>query len=565
MKRHFIMFSLALFTLFTASGALAQSDPVSGVMELNAAAIGASGGASHGGAYALADVLGEGVVGIHASGAYTLMSGFSSAPPTVDNLVLLYFNGDNDLAEYVLEAARQAQAGAAITTTVTVVLMVLDGPDIDDSYLYRLDQRGATNCDFYSDYTCGGRYLLDYNVWKFDENLGSPTTLKNFLITSIQGLSENRWNAMPSYPSTQRIILSLVGHGGGWSPNILAGQPQGHGGQPGLGGLLWDNNARGALKGTSLSTSELGNALADAEKQIERKIDLLYLDACLMGMWEVMAEMQGSVHYLLASTSWTWTAFAYDTLLQELGKPLTIPRLGENWVQQKADTVARWSYPYTYSLVDLSQLAALTQAINELADSLIGIMPNGAGLTVGERDTVREAIYAAFQEADCFDSDNDFQLDRGSATEDGDSYCDLLSFAQRLKVHLTDYPAVVSASQKIVAHLQLGAPNSVIVARMHQNGQLPSQYGAYTWAWRELGGMSIYLPLNEKDEEKRKYYTDKQLQAAQGANGWDEFVNQYRFSSSFLPDRECPAPCALPQGPFNAPRLARFYLPLVQR
>jgi hypothetical protein len=69
-----------------------------------------------------------------------------------------------------------------------------------------------------------------------------------------------------------------------------------------LGGLLWDDytgvrDNEGKLTGNSLSTIDLRLALEAAFAATSRKIDLLYLDACLIGMWEVANEIKDQVHF----------------------------------------------------------------------------------------------------------------------------------------------------------------------------------------------------------------------------------------------------------------------------
>lgn len=541
-RRH-IPLILALFVSFSATVVLAQSGQFISTFDLTGFAFSNGGGASTGEEYMLSDALGQPVIGELSGGNYMLTSGLLTGSPTVDNLVLLYFNGDNNLFEEVLEAARQAQAGATITQTTTVVLMVLDGPKADDSFLYRLDHQGRTDCNFYApmenNMKCAGRYLLEYNMQKFDENLGAPETLTRFIVEALQ-----------AYPGTKHVLLSLVGHGGGWSPNVLASQPKPHVGQPaGLGGLLWDNNALAPEKGSSLSTIELGQALQEAQGKTKRKIDLLYLDACLMGMWEVANEVQGSVDYLLASESWTFTAFTYDRLLHELAVPQSVAQTGAAWLQHKANALGNSGYALTYSLINLTQLPTLNQAVNTLAAGLIGRLP-----------AETEKIQAAFRETDCFDSDQDSQQEHGSATEDGDAYCDLFSFATRLKDQFDTDAPIISATQAVTEALV-----AVMVKKHDENGRIPPfdlvRGRPGQWVWKHSGGLSIYLPLNEKDDWKRQFYG--QLRSSAGDNGWDEFINKYRNDANAPTVPACPDPCTLPAGPLVTQQTV--YFPLIHR
>src|SRR5206468_967225 len=79
---------------------------------------------------------------------------------SADTLMLLYINGDNDLADYVHDLVRKVHIGA--TNPEVHVVMVLDWPGPGNSHLYHVDNKGETHCDFQqnNNYTCDGRYVL---------------------------------------------------------------------------------------------------------------------------------------------------------------------------------------------------------------------------------------------------------------------------------------------------------------------------------------------------------------------------------------------------------------------
>ena len=296
-------------------------------------------------------------------------------------LLLIYANGDNNLSDYMLDLINRAEKGAGNPNVVT--LLLLDGPHHGDAYLYRLQEDFDGSCPNYANPTCDGRYQLGQDWWTWQENIGSPYSLANFLI-----------GAQRAYPNARQLLLSMVGHGGGWAPTVLDGQPDtpGHGSQPGgPGGLLWDDHP-----GMSLSTAEFGQALRWAKEATGRKIDLLYLDACLMAMSEVAYEVHDSVDYLLASENWGWTSFAYDEHLTVIDGSITADEVGEAWLAHEADILRPDDYPFTYSLVDLSQMNALRTAMDALASAMINLLP-----------TDKDKIDAAFAASACFDSNAD--------------------------------------------------------------------------------------------------------------------------------------------------------------
>ncbi len=456
-----------------------------------------------------------------------------------ETLVLLYINGDNDLNEAMHDLVRRVHIGA--TNPEVTVVMVLDWPNKDNlgpanSHRYLVDRLGATNCNFQADYTCGGRYVPEQNVEGFPEDLGNPANLSQFITDTIT-----------LYPDAKRVALALVGHGGGWSPNLLAGQPKGHDGQPGIGGLLWDDYT-GNGPGNSLSTLDLHQALSDAMTKTKRKIDLLYLDACLMGMWEVAHELRNEVHYLLASESWTWASFAYDAHLLGIRNTQNTADMGGAWLHDKKTQIDQDHYPFTYSLLDLTQMPTVTTGIDALAQQLIPVAATAAG---------KLKLHSAFTVSACFDSNADHIINLSNPSAGRlDNYCDLQSFTAQLQQQFTTPTELVSAVQTV----QSALAQTVVSADNSTNCRAPGKYSTIPWCWPKLGGLSIYTPLGE-DDWKRGLYA--QLQVATDTH-WDEFLNEY-WDNAVAPDvPTCPTGgCPLPDGPLQI--IHAIYLPVVQR
>jgi hypothetical protein len=458
---------------------------------------------------------------------------------SAETLVLLYVNGDNDLAAEMqkYQLVQNIHRGAA--NPAIVVRMVLDWPGTGNSRYYQVDQLGATQCDFLNDFTCGGRYRIGQNVRAFPEDLGDPANLSQFI-----------QDAIAEQPEAQRIILALIGHGGGWSPNLLAGQPWGHAGKPGngdreLGGLLWDNSTESGI-GNSLSTLDLRQALNDAKTKTGRMIDLLYLDACLMGMWEVAHEVRNEVNYLLASQSWSWTSFAYDAHLGTVKSMLSIEQIGAQWISNEEAILKPINHAYTYSLLDLTQLPTVTASIDTLAQQLYP-------LTQTTEDKSR--IRTAFESSDCFDSNADALINRTDPTTGNgvDNYCDLASFVAQLQTQFSTNTQLVSTAQAVQS-----AISRTVRSQAYASG-IPGRHSSIPWQWHELGGLSIYTPLGQ-DDWKRGLYI--QLQVANDTH-WDEFITQYWDAPVPAAPACPPKDCSLPAGPL--PIISPIYLPMVQR
>ena len=264
--------------------------------------------------------------------------------------------------------------------------------------------------------------------------MGDPANLTKFIT-----------EAMAEYPDAKRVVLALVGHGGGWSPNLLAGQPQGHGGKPDgsdgkIGGLLWDDYT-GKGPGSSLSTLDLHKALSDAVTKSGRKIDLLYLDACLMGMWEVAYEVRNEVNYLLASESWSWTSFAYDAHLLGIHNTQSTAEMGQAWLKNEQAILDHDHYPFTYSLLDLTQMPTVTTGIDTLAQQLTPLAATADG---------KLKLHSAFAASVCFDGNADHIINLNNPSAGKlDNYCDLQSFTAQLQQQFTNPPVLVSAIQAV--------------------------------------------------------------------------------------------------------------------
>lgn len=464
-----------------------------------------------------------------------------------ETLVLLYVNGDNNLASSIHKLVQNVHIGA--TNPNVIVEMVLDWPNTNpaeptqplppNSWRYVVDRRGGIDCNFQTNYTCGGRYILGQNVHEFPEDLGNPANLTKFVSEAIL-----------AHPDVKQVVLALVGHGGGWSPNLRAGQPKGHDGQPGngdqdMGGLLWDDYT-GNGPGSSLSTLELQKALQGAVQNGKRKIDLLYLDACLMGMWEVAHEVRQEVNYLLASESWDWTSFAYDANLAGVTSTQDAAQIGEAWLRNEAAVLRADGYPFTFSLIDTAPLTTTAAAIDTLGQVL--------STTVTAVDG-KVKVHDAFVASECFDSNADHKINRNQPSAGPiDNYCDLASFAEQLQQQFQGNATLVNAAQAVQSAVASVVPSG----RSAHGCGVPGSYSNTPWCWQKLGGLSIYTPLGE-DENKRGLY--KQLQAS--ATHWDEFLAQYWDNEPEPTIQGCLTECSLPAGALTI--TYTVYLPVVQR
>lgn len=499
-------------------------------------------------------------------------------PSPTPTLLLIYAVGDNNLSADMYRLLNNAEQGAATPQVVT--LLMLDGPTADDAAIYRVQVDNEPFCPSFTNPLCNGRYVLNQNYWRIGDDTADADSLANFL-----------QSALAAYPQSERLVVSLVGHGSGWAPNVPQPAYEGiYQAQPGfmgekaaaLSGMLWDEHPR-----RSLATAELGHSLTVATTASGRRIDLLYLDACSMAMSEVAYEVRTTADYLLASANQAWTAFPYAAHIKALATAQTTKALGQAWLmneqqllhEAQADHPTQpFFHPYTLALIDLQQMATVRQSQDALATALMTAMSTAE--TAAE---ARNRIRRAFDAADCFDSNYD------GAIDEQDVYCDLRSFAQALAQEFADQPAVQSAAQQLQESIgqavvnqsdalatntqptirkpTITAPTGAVITAVYRNGE-PWVYPGQRWQWQTMSGLSIYTPLNlAHDEWKRQHYATALRASLDG--GWDNWLDLY-WSASKAPATAplCPPACTgigAPIAPMPAQARATLFLPLTFR
>lgn len=430
----------------------------------------------------------------------------SPPPPITPALVLIYAVLDNNLGdddETWMRLVNNAEAG--ITDTVRVRLLV-DGPGSSDSYVYDLQHDDDGSCPSPTDLTCG-RYTENVNYWLWDEDTAHPKSLYRFVVS-----------ATTAYSGTPSVILSLVGHGSGWSANYLPGQPSRWGSQSSdppnyeerVGGMLWDDTPGDGGPSRSFSTKALGVVLNWIKADTGRAIELLYLDACSMGIAEVAYELRYVAHYMLASPNTDWASFAYDKLLPAVAVDKTARTIGQEWLTIEANGLVSDTYPSTLALYDLTQLGGLAAATQALASALVSA-------TVEQKTAISNAVLSA----DHFESNYD-----GIINVD-DTYVDLKSLALQLEAQFAAGTPVRAAVQTLKTAL-----GNFVVGKQLKSGN-PWLFPNQEWKWSATsGGLSIYFPATgDGDASKRALYTPENLQWVQ-ATQWHDVLNAYWQSPS---------------------------------
>ncbi|MEM7536982.1 MAG: clostripain-related cysteine peptidase, partial [Chloroflexota bacterium] len=305
---------------------------------------------------------------LEASATVTLSNTKSAKGKT---LVLIYAVGDNNLSSSINSLLNRAETQAHNPNIIVRLMIDRYGRGLDDtkggtnSYVYELQPDTDLICPNDMDDTCTNDqgeplYVLNRTMWKSTEDSASDINLGHFVRSSMQ-----------AHPDAKQVMLSIVGHGNGWSPNVLPPSPVAWDDSGGkrlrmlsprgvqsnvdetLAGMIWDDNPR-----NSLSTKLLGDALRNALSKVPNdKIDLLFLDACSMAMVEVAYEVQDSVNYLLASENTVWSVFPYDQYLETIDAHKNPQDIAEAWLKIYAHELRKKEHhPFTISLIDTQRL-----------------------------------------------------------------------------------------------------------------------------------------------------------------------------------------------------------------
>lgn len=187
-----------------------------------------------------------------------------------------------------------------------------------------------------------------------------------------------------NYPA-KKYFVDVWDHGSGWHAlqARLRGRAQGTPLSFSPSDISWDD-----LTGNSMTTKQLGVAMAEGAKTIGHRIDIYGSDACLMGMFEVAGEMKDSVHVFVGSqetepgAGWPyddilrrWTAKA-DATAQDVGTYLVEEYIASySGGQNGREDV-------TMSAFDLTKTAEMNTAIAALGQRLSVLDASGRQATL---------------------------------------------------------------------------------------------------------------------------------------------------------------------------------------
>ena len=266
---------------------------------------------------------------------------------------MVYADGDNNLESYALAIFNEM---ASIGSTSQVNLVV----QLDRAFRYSRDYGDWTDCKrFYI--TQGMKPTPEKALQSLGEvNMGDPKTLKDFI----------NWAAM-NYPAVYYCLV-LYDHG--------SGTVQALGLQPKIPlGVCFDDSSGGDC----LTLPELSQALAASSK----RMNIVFFDACDMGMVEVASQIREYADFMVATEEVGWTPGPYqDYLTSLIGNSSISPRDFACVIPNKYISWIGNSVNATMSAVDLSMVANLEVSTNSFAQILEDKMGDYQGTIISVRD-----------------------------------------------------------------------------------------------------------------------------------------------------------------------------------
>ncbi len=341
--------------------------------------------------------------------------------------ILLYLNGDNDLWEAALDDFNELEVIGS-TDDVDVVAQIdmpvrsMGIPPFSDTrrYYILMDPAGRSE------------EIVSMKIWPEsgtrELDMGDPSTLVDFFSWGVA-----------NFPA-RRYVLVIWDHGNGWKDAPASdGNP--------LRYISLDSTSGTAI---GVADGEFGGALDEIFALLGRSIDLLALDACLMGMWEVDVVVGDRAGVIVQSEETEDSSgFDYVALLEAVTADPAIDA-ADFCRYIVRDSIA--SVGSTLSCVDSSAVPVVSEAVDLLAAEVISALPaRESEILSAADDTLRFG--------------------------DGD-YADLHHIALRLR-----QSAVLPDSLKEAAlHLEEAISSAVI-----ENAALGSS--------RSAAGISIYYPV----------------------------------------------------------------------
>jgi Clostripain family len=382
-----------------------------------------------------------------------------AAAATKDWTVLVYVNGNNNLDEYGTTNIKQMETvGSTDNINVVVQWASYSAHDVKRLYIQKSTDPSNVTSPVVQD--------LGPNV-----DMGDWNTFAQFI----------QWGAQ-NYPANHYLV-DMWDHGSGWH-SITAEFVGGHVYRPM--DVSWDD-----YTGNSITTVQLGQALAAGAQTIGHKIDIYANDACMMAMAEVAGEVKDSVAYYGGSeeeepgAGWPYDQILGRWVSSAASDPRDVATIITQEYTKSYQNGSNGSSEVTYAAFDLSKIDELYSALSTLGATFQGL-----------DSSAKANLVTAIGNTQKF-TDND--------------YGDLADFLAKANGTQTLTRDAQSASQAVTAAL-----SDFIVAH------------AETATYANAHGVSIWLPTTDTYSQYSSLYATLKFEAA---THWSETLQSVIGSS----------------------------------
>lgn len=326
---------------------------------------------------------------------------------------LIYLNGNNNLDEF---GKQNIEAMEQVGSDDQVNIVVQWASESAGKTVRMLIQKSKTKGQVISP--------IVEDLGKVD--MGDYRSLQDFI----------KWGAK-HYPA-QHYFVNVWNHGSGWHSLKSRNHTRL------FGDISWDDNT-----GHSISTEQLGQAMANAAKVIGHPVDLYGSDACLMAMAEVANEMLGSVHYFVGSqetepgAGWPYTDFLSRWEATPNATPDQVSKILVDAYVKSYEGGSNGTSDVTLSAYDLTQFSGLNQAVAKLGADIRSLNATDKSKVLDVAKTVQS--FAVNDYADLLD----FVKKLSAANISGINQDDLVSVqaaAQQVIIANEDTPNFVNAT-----------------------------------------------------------------------------------------------------------------------
>lgn len=416
-------------------------------------------------------------------------------------------------------------AGVSTGTETWTMLLYLDGDnDLDNALnanshngaLYRLlHSSGPDNVTIAAIYDGFGQgnnsnYVLirphqQPEITALSEvDMDDPQTLIDFV----------RWGQRVA-PATH-YYLAIANHGNGFQ------------------GLAWDNSSAGD-NSARISMPELRYALNAITANGTHPIDIIHLDACLMGMLEIAYQLRGMASYLIVSENLGWSFFGYESYLNTITTTTSPMALAQQIAKIYAEQVREQGLYYTISVLTMAKLETTVTSFDSFAKAMRRVRETNQADS-GILDLIRRDVQ---------------KLDSGgdNVLSVNDEYVDLDHLAELVATRTND-TALVQAAQQLREQIR-----GLLLFERHDSGRI-GKNAFTTLDLTNARGLAIYYPPTGSDRLYRMYQNELDLSVN---TEWNDYL-QPSLANTIIVSLQL-----TPIAPGDFQRQYKIFLPAIVR